>query len=66
GTTIIFGVILLDIVGTIVMGLMTNLPISKSVTLSLVFMPADLVKAVIASLIGNIMLNHSRFKQLIK
>ncbi|MDN6838572.1 MAG: biotin transporter BioY, partial [Staphylococcus equorum] len=29
-------------------------------------MPADLVKAVIASLIGNIMLNHSRFKQLIK
>lgn len=48
------------------MGLMTNLPISKSVTLSLVFMPADLVKAIIASLIGNIMLNHSRFKQLIK
>lgn len=65
-TTIIIGVVLLDIVGTIVMGLITNLPISKSITLSLVFMPADVIKAIIASLIGNILLNHSRFKQLLK
>ncbi|SCS71826.1 biotin transporter BioY [Staphylococcus caeli] len=66
GTTIVIGVVLLDIVGTIIMGVMTNLPISKSIMLSFVFMPGDVVKAVIASLIGNIMLNHSRFKQLLK
>jgi len=29
-------------------------------------MPADVIKAIIASLIGNILLNHSRFKQLLK
>ncbi|NWK83261.1 biotin transporter BioY [Staphylococcus sp. GSSP0090] len=66
GTTIVFGVLLLDIVGTIIMGWITNLPISKSVMLSFVFMPGDLLKAIIASLIGNTMLNHSQFKQLMK
>lgn len=65
-TMIVFGVLLLDITGTIIMGLITNLPITKSVTLSLLFMPADILKAIVASLIGNIMLNHSQFKQLIK
>ncbi|WP_436951596.1 biotin transporter BioY [Staphylococcus xylosus] len=65
-TTIVFGVLLLDITGTIIMGLITNLPITKSVTLSLLFMPADILKTIVASLIGNIMLNHSQFKQLIK
>ena len=66
GTTIVFGVLLLDIVGTIIMGWITHLPISKSVMLSFVFMPGDLLKAIIASLIGNTMLNHSQFKQLMK
>lgn len=66
GTTIVFGVLLLDIVGTIIMGWITLLPISKSVMLSFVFMPGDLLKAIIASLIGNTMLNHSQFKQLMK
>ncbi len=65
-TTVVIGVVLLDIVGTIIMGLITNLPISKSIMLSFVFMPGDIIKALIASLIGNIMLNHSRFKQLLK
>src|SRR5699024_6171636 len=65
-TTVVIGVVLLDVVGTIIMGLITNLPISKSIMLSFVFMPGDVIKALIASLIGNIMLNHSRFKQLLK
>ncbi|MEB8127052.1 biotin transporter BioY [Staphylococcus succinus] len=65
-TTIVIGAILLDVVGTIIMGLITNLPISKSITLSLVFIPGDIVKAVIASLVGNVLLNHSRFQQLLK
>ena len=47
GTTIVFGVLLLDIVGTIIMGWITHLPISKSVMLSVVFMPGDLLKAII-------------------
>ena len=65
-TTIVIGVVLLDIGGTLLMGIMTNIPMSKSVLLSFVFMPADIIKAVIASFIGNIMLNHSQFKQLLK
>ncbi|MBU0438187.1 biotin transporter BioY [Staphylococcus casei] len=65
-TTIVIGAILLDVVGTIIMGLITNLPISKSITLSLVFIPGDIVKAIIASLVGNVLLNHSRFQQLLK
>ncbi|PHK50248.1 biotin transporter BioY [Staphylococcus edaphicus] len=65
-TTILFGVLLLDVVGTLIMGWITQLPISKSIMLSFVFMPGDLIKAIIASLIGNAMLNHSQFKQLLK
>ncbi|PTJ81848.1 biotin transporter BioY [Staphylococcus succinus] len=65
-TTIVIGAILLDVVGTIIMGLITNLPISKSITLSLVFIPGDIVKAIIASLVGNVLLNHSHFQQLLK
>ncbi|OEL04143.1 biotin biosynthesis protein BioY [Staphylococcus succinus] len=65
-TTILIGAVLLDVVGTIIMGLITNLPISKSITLSLVFIPGDIVKAIIASLVGNVLLNHSRFQQLLK
>ncbi len=64
--TIIIGVLGLDILGTIIMGFIINIPISKSIVLSLTFMPGDIVKAIIASLIGVTLLNHSRFKQLIK
>lgn len=63
--TLIFGVLLLDIVGTIIMGLITNIPVMKSVQISLAYMPGDIIKAIVASLIGNILLNHSRFRQLI-
>lgn len=64
--TLLVGVLLLDILGTIIMGLITNLPITKSVSLAFVFMPGDIIKAILASIIGNVMLNHSRFKQLMK
>ncbi|RIM82319.1 biotin transporter BioY, partial [Staphylococcus arlettae] len=30
------------------------------------FMPVDIIKAILDSLLGNILLNHSRFKQLLK
>lgn len=62
---LVFGVLGLDILGTIIMGIMIHIPMSKSLLLSLTFMPGDIIKAVIASLIGTTMLNHSRFKQLI-
>ena len=48
---IVAGVLLLDIVGTLIMGMITNMPLSKAFFLSFVFMPGDIVKAVIASLI---------------
>ncbi|GEP77078.1 biotin transporter BioY [Staphylococcus carnosus] len=63
---IIAGVLLLDIAGTLIMGMITNMPLSKAFFLSFVFMPGDIVKAVIASLIGAALLNHTRFKQLIR
>ena len=64
--TLLIGVVLLDILGTIIMGLITNLPISTAISLAFVFMPGDIIKAILASIIGNVMLNHSRFKQLMK
>ncbi|AYU55901.1 biotin transporter BioY [Staphylococcus debuckii] len=63
---IVAGVLLLDILGTLIMGMITNMPLSKAFFLSFVFMPGDIVKAVIASLIGAALLNHTRFKQLIR
>ena len=63
--TLLFGVLLLDIVGTIVMGFITQIPISKAFLFSFSFMPGDIIKAIIACLIGSTMLNHSRFKNLI-
>ncbi|QLK86652.1 biotin transporter BioY [Staphylococcus sp. 17KM0847] len=49
---LIFGVILLDTVGAIVMAFVIHMPISKALWLSLTFLPGDLIKAVIASLIA--------------
>src|SRR5699024_12240713 len=62
-TTIVIGVVLLDIGGTLLMGIMTNIPMSKSVLVSFVFMPADIIKAGIASVIAKILLNENRRKQ---
>ncbi|PTE70048.1 biotin transporter BioY [Staphylococcus devriesei] len=64
--TLVVGILLLDIVGTIIMGFIIHIPVSKAVVLSLTFMPGDIVKGIIASLIGATMLNHSRFKNLIQ
>ncbi|MCI2947922.1 biotin transport system substrate-specific component [Staphylococcus caledonicus] len=64
--TLVVGILLLDIVGTIIMGFIIHIPVSKAIVLSLTFMPGDIVKGIIASLIGATMLNHSRFKNLIQ
>lgn len=63
---LIAGVLLLDIIGTLIMGVITNMPLSKAFFLSFVFMPGDIIKAIIASLIGSALLNHSRFKQMMR
>ena len=56
----------LVIVGTIIMGFIIHIPVSKAFLLSFTFMPGDIIKAIIASLIGVTLLNHSRFKSLIQ
>ena len=48
------------------MGFIIHIPISKAFILSFTFMPGDIIKAIIASLIGAAILNHSRFKTLIQ
>lgn len=62
---LIFGVLLLDIGGTIIMGFIIHMPISKALMYSFTFMPGDIIKAILATLIGNTLLNHTRFKQLL-
>ncbi len=64
--TLVIGVLGLDILGTIIMGFIIHIPISKAFILSFTFMPGDIIKAIIASLIGAAILNHSRFKNLIQ
>lgn len=49
---VIYGVVLLDAVGGIVMALIIHMPIDKALLLSLTFIPGDLIKAIIASLIA--------------
>ena len=65
-TTLIIGVLALDIIGTIIMGFIIHIPISKAFLLSFTFMPGDIIKAIISSLIGATILNHTRFKSLIQ
>ena len=62
---LVFGVLLLDIVGTIIMGFIIHMPISKSILIIIYIYSGDIIKAIIASLIGTTLLNHSRFKNLI-
>ncbi|MDU2097616.1 MAG: biotin transporter BioY, partial [Staphylococcus sp.] len=50
----------------IIMGFIIHIPVSKAFLLSFTFMPGDIIKAIIASLIGVTLLNHSRFKSLIQ
>lgn len=64
--TLIIGVLVLDIFGTIIMGFIIHIPISKAILLSFTFMPGDIIKAIIASLIGATVLNHTRFRSLIQ
>ena len=64
--TLVIGVLGLDILGTIIMGFIIHIPISKAFILSFTFMPGDIIKAIIASLIGAAILNHSRFETLIQ
>ena len=64
--TLIIGVLVLDIFGTIIMGFIIHIPISKAILLSFTFMPGDIIKAIIASLIGATVLNHTRFRTLIQ
>lgn len=64
--TLVIGVLGLDILGTLIMGFIIHIPISKAFILSFTFMPGDIIKAIIASLIGAAILNHSRFKTLIQ
>lgn len=49
---VIFGVILLDVVGALVMGVILHIPLSKALYFSLTFLPGDLLKALVASLIA--------------
>ena len=42
---VIFGVLGLDILGTIIMGFIIHIPISKAFILSFTFMPGDIIKA---------------------
>ncbi|MCE4954366.1 biotin transporter BioY [Staphylococcus haemolyticus] len=64
--TLVIGVLFLDIVGTIIMGFIIDIHASKAFLLSFTFIPGDIIKAIIASLIGVTLLNHSRFKSLIQ
>ena len=48
--TLIIGVLVLDIFGTIIMGFIIHIPVSKAI-LSFTFMPGDIIKAIIASLV---------------
>ena len=56
--TLIIGVLVLDIFGTIIMGFIIHIPVSKAILLSFTFMPG-ISLAIIASLIGATVLNHT-------
>ncbi|WP_405306253.1 biotin transporter BioY [Staphylococcus hyicus] len=46
---LVIGVLLLDFVGAVVMGLITHIPVSKALYTLLIFIPGDVIKALIAS-----------------
>lgn len=55
---LLFGVVLLDLVGAIVMGLVIHMPIAEAVWLSLTFIPGDVIKAIIASFIAVVLMKN--------
>lgn len=40
------------------------LPFTKAISISLAYLPGDILKAIVASLIGTALLNHSQFRQI--
>ena len=38
---------------------MINIPFTKAISISLAYLPGDILKAIVASLIGTALLNHS-------
>jgi biotin transport system substrate-specific component len=61
---LVFGVIALDVIGTLIMGMIINIPFTKAISISLAYLPGDILKAIVASLIGTALLNHSQFRQI--
>ncbi|HCY8159082.1 TPA: biotin transporter BioY [Staphylococcus aureus] len=65
---LVFGVIALDVIGTLIMGMIMgmiiNIPFTKAISISLAYLPGDILKAIVASLIGTALLNHSQFRQI--
>ena len=64
GAILVFGVIALDVIGTLIMGMIINIPFTKAISISLAYLPGDILKAIVASLIGTALLNHSQFRQI--
>ncbi len=60
---LVFGVIALDVIGTLIMA-RSNIPFTKAISISLAYLPGDILKAIVASLIGTALLNHSQFRQI--
>lgn len=46
------------------MGMIINIPFTKAISISLAYLPGDILKAIVASLIGTALLNHSQFRQI--
>ncbi|OWA37503.1 biotin transporter BioY [Saccharibacillus sp. O16] len=51
GVNVIFGVILVNLIGATVMALITHTPVWTGLTASLVFLPGDCIKAVLAAIV---------------
>lgn len=59
--TILIGVIFVDVVGSIWLAHVMNISLRQSLLSNLVFVPGDLLKALVASLVANRLLNRSIF-----
>ena len=61
---LVFGVIALDVIGTLIMGMIINIPFTKAISISLAYLPGDILKAIVASLIGTALLITRSFVKL--
>jgi len=50
-TILIFGVVLIDISGAFGLHIVTHMPLTKALTFQLAFIPGDIIKAVVATII---------------